>query len=320
MCLAQLFEQCCHVLGQRRGKGEIFAAARMFEFEFGSVQGLARESSNALAQVVVQVFRHQGFVAIDRIADERMVNFRHVHADLVGASGFQLHAQEREFAEAFFDAVMRDGFLAVRAHCHFRAILVMAGHGQVDGVARSDIAVHEGKIGAMHLAVLQLLHQRRMRAQGTRDDHEAAGVLVEAVHDAGARQLPGFGEMVQEGVQHCAARVADSRMNDKPGGLVDYDDVFIGMNDIQGNGFRLRFRFYADADMTADAVARENMLFGFYRARIQENVAVLDRLLQAGARDFGKMLREILVKADILCVNRQINDGMKILLLCRSHK
>ena len=43
-----------------------------------------------------------------RIADDRMLEVRHVHADLVRAAGFQAAFQRGVRAEAFAQAVMRD--------------------------------------------------------------------------------------------------------------------------------------------------------------------------------------------------------------------
>ena len=76
----------------------------------------------------------------------------------------------------------------------------MAAEWLVNGVARGDVAVDEREVSAPHRALLQLAHQMGVRAQVAGDNEQAAGVFVQTMHDAAARQLRGFREMMQEGV------------------------------------------------------------------------------------------------------------------------
>ena len=50
--------------------------------------------------------------AVHRIADQRMTDMRHVHADLMRASGFQTAFDQRVRAESLAHAIVRDGRLA----------------------------------------------------------------------------------------------------------------------------------------------------------------------------------------------------------------
>ena len=82
---------------------------------------------------------------------------------------------------------------------------------------------------------MQLAHEVGVGAQVAGDDKQAAGVFVEAVHDAATRQLHCFGKVVQQGVQQGTVRIARRRMDDQSGRFVNNDDVGVGMNDVERN-------------------------------------------------------------------------------------
>ncbi len=71
------------------------------------------------------------------------------------------------------------------------------------------------------------------------DDQQAAGILVEPMHDAGAPLAADAGEtraaMGDQGVHQRATTVARRRMHHEPGGLVDHDHVAVLVNDMQRN-------------------------------------------------------------------------------------
>ena len=85
----------------------------------------------------------------------------------------------------------------------------------------------------MHVARLQRRHERRVRAQGSRDDHHAGSVLVEPMHNAGARNLGEFRIMMQQRVLQRASRLAGARMHGQAGGLVDHEQVGVFEADVQ---------------------------------------------------------------------------------------
>ena len=82
-----------------------------------------------------------------------------MHADLVGAAGFDAHAHEREFAEARFEAlhhfVVGDGCARVLcgARGHARAAHGIAADGGGDAsLLALDAPVDEGDVGLADLA------------------------------------------------------------------------------------------------------------------------------------------------------------------------
>ena len=64
-------------------------------------------------------------------------------------------------------------------------------------------------------------------AKRARHDQQAARVLVEAVHDAGARQRGEPGVECEQRVLQGPIRIAGARMHDQPGRLVDHEQVLV---------------------------------------------------------------------------------------------
>ena len=74
-----------------------------------------------------------------------------------------------------------------------------------------------------------------MRRLGLGDDHDAGGVLVQPVHDAGAAFAADAGEAVaamgDEGVDQRAVRVAGGGVDDQAGGLVQHQQIGVLVED-----------------------------------------------------------------------------------------
>ncbi len=162
----------------------------------------------------------------------------HVHADLVGPPGFQLDPHMGMRTEAFQHPIVADGRLATVHNGHALALLAMTADGRVDGAAGDDHADDDGFIDAADTARLQLLDQTRLRLQCLGHHHQAGGVLVQPMHDTGARHVDQVGHVMQQGVEQRAIRMARCRMYHQPCGLVQYQDVFILEDDIQRNVLR----------------------------------------------------------------------------------
>ena len=64
-----------------------------------------------------------------------------------------------------------------------------------------------------------------------RDDQEAARVLVEAVHDAGARHAGERGRVREQGVEQRSAPVAAAGVHDQPRRLVDDEERVVFVDD-----------------------------------------------------------------------------------------
>ncbi len=118
-----------------------------------------------------------------------------MHADLVRAAGFQRAGEQARHrlavaaGEMLQHLPMRHRFASVLAHGALVARMRMAVERGVDNAFRlGRRAPDEGEIAARERAFGlfgELLAERPVRGVGLGHHHQAAGVLVEPVHDAG---------------------------------------------------------------------------------------------------------------------------------------
>ena len=213
-----------------------------------------------------------------------------VHPDLVGAAGVELEAQQGVIAEALQQRPMGAG-VAAGAVVHHGVLFAVGGVAADGPDDRAPVAaghpMHHRQVLARGHPLLDLhlqLHQGLL-AFGHHD--APGGVLVEAVHDAGAhltadpRQV---GAMVQQPIHQGAVLVARSRMHREAGGLVEHDQVLVFEQHIQGHllghqvGERLRRRH---PQLHGVVLAQGG--FGAARDAIHPHIAGVDELLDAGA-------------------------------------
>ena len=80
-----------------------------------------------------------------RVADERVSNARHVHADLVRAAGVESTLDECAAGDAFQHRIVRAGFLAaVFDDGHSGALDGMPAQWCIDRPASADFSMHQG--------------------------------------------------------------------------------------------------------------------------------------------------------------------------------
>src|SRR5262249_36574349 len=151
------------------------------------------------------------------------------------ASGFQPAGDQARHRRVIGAAIaleqlpMGDRRTAASAHGHLLARARMTADWLVDGAARPlRRAPYDGGVAATQCLAAapfgELATERAMGALGLRHHHEAAGVLVESMHDAGALDAADPDEaraaMGDERVGERAGPVAGGGMHDEPGRLV----------------------------------------------------------------------------------------------------
>ncbi len=148
-------------------------------------------------------------------------------------------------AETLQHTVVADGLLATFHHRHTLALLAVTTNGCVDFATGHNDADHNALIDAADAPALQLRNQLRLRLNGLGHHHKAGGVLVQAVHDAAARDIDDVRHVVQQGIEQGAISVPGGRVNHQACGFVDDQDVVVFIDDIQldvlGNPFSLGF-------------------------------------------------------------------------------
>ncbi len=174
------------------------------------------------------------------------------------------------------------------------------------------MAVDESEVGFVDLAGGEHLAELSVGAVVFGNEDEAAGLLVEAVDDAGAEVAADFGELgevVEEGVDEGAAVAgvvgidcggAGSGVDHHAGGFVDDGEVFVFEEDVEGDVFGEGVEGRgAGCAFDLDGLAAEEFLLGLGGVAVDADLAGLDEELDAGAGDVGDGVGEILVEAEV---------------------
>src|SRR5579872_4850695 len=176
-----------------------------------------------------------------------MTDRGNVDPNLVSAPGLELARDEACRAEPFVNSPVRRGVPSALP-AHDRHLLPMAritadrAHDLSGGCVES--APNEREIFALQGAGAAMIGeefgQAPMRRVGLGDNQKPGCVLVEPMHDSGALDAADAREarpaMPVQRVDQRAGGMARRRMDDKPGRLVDYDQMLIFVNDRKGYG------------------------------------------------------------------------------------
>lgn len=276
-------------VGRRRGGvGEAFAGEGVGEAEHFGVERLAFEGGEGGLELFGPGAEIVG--SVDGVAEDGVAGEAHVDADLMGAAGLQ-HELEQRGATIPFDGVeVGDGVFAADAG---DGHLAGVGEGAADGgddaaVVLGELALDEGEVVAVEGVFAGLFGEGAVGAAGFGDDHDAGGVAVEAVDDAGPGGVVAGGfdgaAMVHDGVDEGAGIVARRGMDDEAGGFVDDEDVGVFEEDVEGDVFGRGGGFGRGRQGEADGVAGEYASAGALAGdAVDERAVLLDDFLDIGA-------------------------------------
>ena len=261
--------------------------------------------------------------AIDLVAHDRMADRGQMDPNLVGPAGFQPAGHKarhrrlgffwlsgladpsgsRPTRKALQHLPMGDRLAAALAHRHAVAGFWVAVDRLVeDAVGAIGRAPNEGEIAPLErfvgLAMIgELRRQRLVRAVVLRHHHDAGGVLVEAMDDAGAALAADAGKAVaamgDQRIDQGAGPVAGGGMHDEIAGFVDDDDVVVLVNHAKRDGLgrglgRLRRRH-----VDRDGGAGIDPVIGIAdRAAVERDGAGLDQRLEPRPGQLGDMAGE----------------------------
>jgi hypothetical protein len=174
------------------------------------------------------------------VAEERMAEVLEVDADLMGAAGVEGTLDEgADAGELLEDAPAGTGGASAAVEDgHFFSMDGMAADGILDGAAAwaGEVAADEGEVDLRHRPAGKLAGEMGVGEVVLCDDQAAAGVLVQAMDDAGALLAADGAEgaaMGQQGMDERMAGVASGGMDDEAGGLVEDEEVRVFVEDIE---------------------------------------------------------------------------------------
>ena len=253
-------------------------------------------------------------VAVDQVAEQRVTDVRHVHADLVRAAGLKLAADVRVAVVARDDRPVRDSAAGIfLCHGHALAVGRVAADGGIDraGVF-AQIAADDGLIGAGHGVVGQLGREREVGKVVFRRDEQAGRVLVDAVHDAGPPLSADAGETVaavgEQGVDERAVLVAGRGVHDHAARLVDDDEVVVLIHHVQRQVLRYQLRGSGVRQRDDKRVARRGLIVFLHGCAVFRHRALREQPLGGAARELGQRARKESVDpfGALLCLNRSL--------------
>ncbi len=233
--------------------------------------------------------------AIEFIGQQGVAQMQQVDSDLVGAAGVQLAVHKTGLRLAGQQAHVGACGLARLAvqvnHRHAGALARIAPDGLINLHRSSGQPglVGHGQVFALDLALGNGADQGVHDRPRFGHDHQAAGVFVEPVHNAGPRQQSGLLMVGQQAIEQSPAPVTRGGVNHQTGRLVDHQQVFVLIRHGQIHGLALkslalRRRAQLDAQKVTNAdLARrtgDNLRIDLHRTG-------LDQLLQIVAGEFG---------------------------------
>lgn len=270
------------------------AASGVHESQRSGVQGLATQGFNSLTHLGGKAPGQLGQVAaIKRIPQKWMPALREMHTDLMRAP-----RKETTLEQAYGSLgigcerpVAGCGCLAAAAqHRHLLAVARAAADAAGDLTrGRAWRTPYQGQVAPFDRALGELPRQRVQRGLGFGRHHDPAGVLVEAMHDAGptlAAYASEFRAAVRdEGIDQRTVRIARGGMDNKSGGLVDHDQVGILVENLQVQRLCRRRCFFNFRKFYGETLAGFDPSRGLvYRRAVDAGRAFLDQVFYAAAR------------------------------------
>ena len=276
-----------------RLEAQAFPRARMDEGQSECVQHLAWGAvAGQLLEALVLT------VAVSRIADERVTKELEVHANLMRAAGVQQDFGEGGALEPLQDAVAgarRPPDIIVDRHP--LAVRRMTGYcGPNFSFVPLHFAADDGVIGLIHCPSGELGGESQVGVVVFGHDQAAAGFFVQAMHDARAGHAADAAQlafaMVQQGIDEGMLFVADGRMHDQAGLLVQDHERFVFEQDLQRDLLRLREGRPRLGPMDIDLVPGARSVGRLYDPAVDADMTLFNEALNRAARDRGELLAE----------------------------
>ena len=203
----------------------------MLKAQFPGMEHLPRE-----------IFRE--FRAVNFIAENRMTEMMKVHTDLMRPSAVQFAFDQTDLIGRTHDAILRlRGATALGPDRHSLSMHRVTSDFFFNGpCAFPQLSGDEREINLFYAAPCKLRRQSAVRFIGFCDDQTTARLFIQSMDNSRPFFSADSGKLrkvMQQRIDQCVLAMASARMNDQPRWLVDYDQVFIFIKNIEGNRFRL---------------------------------------------------------------------------------
>lgn len=233
---------------------------------------------------------------IKGIANQRMPDVRHVHTNLMCSTCLEFDGQEAVTREGFENPIVRYSLAAIANDRHLDPLCWVPPNGRIHAAASHEMPLHQCAVLAVHCAGLQLVDQRIVRLQRLGDHEQTARVLVEPMHDAGARNCRECRFMMQQRILQRPIGIPSCGMDDQARRLVDDQKLLVLVDEVEcdrlGQTIALGFEF----SLHANRFATPDLVAAAARTIVDQDLSRVDPLLEPTARKLGHQGRERLIE------------------------
>lgn len=236
------------------------------------------------------------------VADDRMSDVLHVHANLVGPARLQSEFQVGVFRKTLENPEVRDCILSPLHNRHQFSVLEASSNW---GFNPSEIVfnnpVDNGVVFPRDPVFREISAQRPVREIVLAGDEESRSALVQPVDDSRPRHAPDAGKihaMVQERVHERPVGVPRGRVDDESRGLVDDDQVGILVINVQGDVLRNDFTRNEFRYLYFHKIPPFHDVARFHDFAVYEDASRFDQGLNLRPRHFLELVGEVFVQAD----------------------
>ena len=166
----------------------------------------------------------------------------------------------------------------------------------IDRAAGRQHGIDDSEILPPDVAGLQGGDKPGVRRQVARHHHQAAGFLVEAVHNTGARQCRQVRGVIQQRIQQRPVRIARRGMHHQPRRFVNDQQVVILVDHVQCDCLCLAHRLHRDLGIDLHLLTALDDFTRLRHATIKRDLAGADPLLQPAAGIVRHQLGQRLVQ------------------------
>jgi outer membrane protein assembly factor BamD len=261
------------------------------------VQCLAPKISQCVLQLLTRASRHCQTPAINTIPNQWLAPVSEMDANLVRATGIELYTHIGVCCESLQDSIVSDGRPALFLNTHFQTINRMPPNRRVNRSAPGKDTTANREVVTGYFPFRKRPHQRGVCFQILANQQQAAGFLVQSMHNAGPRQFSRGRHMVQQAIHQSATCVSGARVNDQSHRLVDHQQILILVDHIKLNVLRLADDANFNLWHQPHLLAAVNGVFGPHFAVVNRDKPLQDPAFQAAAGIFGKHTGQGLVQS-----------------------
>ena len=190
---------------------------------------------------------HAFFKTVQFVPADGVLDAPQVYPDLVCPSGQDMYIQKRAARPLRQHFPAGQCRTSVRIHRHFLPVFFAAVYGRIDFAFRLfEPALRQRPVMLFDFPILQHPAELFLGFVVLRYQHQAAGFLIQPMHNAGAQFAADAAQGIQSGqqrVHQCAVRMSHRGMHHHAPGLDHHSQVFILIQDFQRNILRLRHSF-----------------------------------------------------------------------------